>query len=600
MNRLRLRPQIVVATFVPLVIFAIVSAVVAGYALVQVPRQLVLQRQTALTQVAAAGVAADLRGYVRLLESVAGELADNAGRLGRQQEILAERTGLLGRFTAGSALLDARGTAVAVTSGQEAAFGLNYAFRTYYREVQSTGQPAFSTVVRDDPGGYNTVVIAVPVLKNGDFAGVLLGEFALDRPEWANDLDLIRTPQGGRVFLADSNGTLIYHPDPGHIGTSIRGNTPLWALTQEPSAPTAILQTAQDRPVVASVAPIPGAGWWVVTEESWDTVLAPVAAYRLSAGGLLAFGVALAFVALLYSVRRVTRPLEALLIEGRRVASGQAFRPVAVGGPADVRDLLTVVNRMVARLDEASATLRTFALRVLQTQEEERLRLARDLHDETVQQLVGLAQRIELCADATGDSPPGNVRQQLQEIQVQAYSLAAEVRRMSNSLRPSILEDLGLWPAIQIIARDLERQLPRTKIQCEVVGREARLPAELELTVFRIAQEALNNIRKHATSATRVNIALIFDDVWGVALMVEDDGPGFEALDAASQVCSGQLGLMGMAERAQLFGGSLSIVSAPGEGATVSLYLPRPTVKGQAEMPRTPIHPHANPVSPAP
>jgi signal transduction histidine kinase len=268
----------------------------------------------------------------------------------------------------------------------------------------------------------------------------------------------------------------------------------------------------------------------------------------------------------------VTRPIDALVAAGQRVAEGQAYEPLAIAGPPDLGILIAVINRMVARLTEQQAALRQYALRVLQGQEDERLRISHELHDETVQDLVALTKRIELSVDAL-DEDPAVAKERLREVADLAQKALVEVRRISHHLRPFALEDLGLAPALQALARDLAQQLPNAQVHCEVVGKEARLPHELELTVFRIAQEALNNVRRHAKTATRVNIALIFED-WGIMLMVEDDGIGFELAARETLMSAGHLGLTGMIERAQLFGGELNIASEPGEGTTVSLRLP--------------------------
>ena len=571
---MRLQYRLILATFLPLLVFALLSAAVSAYALRQIPQELVLQRGTALAQVAAGGVAGNLRGYLRLLETVAAEMAGFTGIPQRQQQILADRDDVLAVFTAGAILLDAQGNAVAVTPAAEGARGLNYAFRPYFQAVKAAQAPVFSSVLQDYPAGFNAVIIAAPILRGGSFAGALLGEFALDRPEWARDLNLLQTPQGGRAYLIDSTATIIYHADAARIGVSIQTDPVLWrmVLGGEPRSMVYRPTGADGRPVVVSFAPIPGIAWGVITEEPWDAVLAAVIPYQWVVAGLMAFGIALALAALAFSLRRVTGPLNALVAEGQRVATGQPFHPLPIQGPPDLRTLLRVVNEMVARLGEQQAALRRYALQVLRGQEEERLRLSRDLHDQTVQDLVALSQRIELCADALEDDPAA-AKARLSEVGALAQNTLAEVRRMSKDLRPFVLEDLGLAAALPVLAADLERGLPGAHVSCEIVGRAVRLPPELELTAYRIAQEALNNVRRHAAGATRVNVALFYEEC-GIQLMVEDDGRGFTLTDRETLVRGGRQGLVGMMERAQLFGGELEVATTPGAGTTVNLRLP--------------------------
>jgi signal transduction histidine kinase len=578
MSRLRLRDQIALATFLPLAVFAALSSALAAYALQRIPRDTILQRQTALTQVAAAGVAGNLRGSVRLLEVTAAELSEAVGLPQRQQEILAGRSGVLSVFTGGVALLDRRGTAVAVAGAQEAAIGLNYAFRSYFQLLQERLTPVYSTVLHDQPGGFNAVVIAVPVLRDGVFAGACVGEFALDRHDWARDLDLLRTPEGGVAYLVDDTGIVIYHPDTGRIGADWRGadpaELPAWSFGQQ-AAGAAYRASRREPAMLVTATGIPGASWGLIVEEPWAAVQAAIVPYQWAAGGLLALGAALALAALIVSVNRVTRPLAALIAEGQAVAAGQPFRPLALQGPADLRTLLRVVNQMVARLAEQQASLQRYAQDVLRGQEEERLRLSRDLHDETVQDLVALTQRVELCGDLLEEDPAA-AGGELRELRSLAYHTLDGVRRLSRDLRPFVLEDLGLAASLQTLCRELGQTLPAARIGCEIVGREARLPPELELAAYRVAQEALNNVRRHAPSATRVNVALFYEE-WGIQLMVEDDGPGFQLADREAAARDGHLGLIGMVERARLFGGEAQIASQPGEGTTVTLRLPRPS-----------------------
>jgi signal transduction histidine kinase len=333
-----------------------------------------------------------------------------------------------------------------------------------------------------------------------------------------------------------------------------------------------VYQTDPQAPgMLLGFAPIGDTGWYVVVEEPWDNIAGEVARYRWALAGLGGMAVLLVAGLLIGATRRVVRPLDALVTEGQRVLAGRKFRPLAVEGPADVRALLQVVNGMVARLDEQQATLRHYALQVLRGQEEERLRLSRDLHDETVQDLVALSQRLDLLRSR--NQLDAEAAAELARFQAMLHSAIGEVRRLSNNLRPHVLEDLGLPAALRAIARDLETQLEGTQVHCEVVGRERALPSELELTVFRIAQEAFANIRKHASTATHVSVALIYEPD-RVQLVVEDDGPGFQ-VGADSHLGDGHLGLTGMQERAQLFGGRLQVTSAPGQGTTVLLTLPQ-------------------------
>ncbi|HEV8635117.1 MAG TPA: histidine kinase [Chloroflexota bacterium] len=592
MRHLRLRYQIALATFVPLIVFGLLAGVVGSFALRKIPEELVLERQTALAQVTAAGVAGNLRGYVRLLERTADEVAQHADDPSRQREIVRERADVLSVFTGGASLLDGQGTAVAATPDAEWALGVSFADQGYFREVATGLVPAFSTERGEPVASEGAVVIAVPVRHGGAFAGAVVGKFALSRPDWARDLNLLRTSAGGRAYVLDRTSTIVFHPDARLVGTSIQADPDLWRLVIGGEARSILYRSPDSGQVlVVAYAPVPGIAGGVIAEEPWETIAALVVPYQWAVGGLLALGIALAVVALVLSVRRVTRPLGAIIAAGERVAGGKPYEMLAVEGPPDLETLVLAINRMVAHLSDQQEALRRYALRVLQGQEDERLRISRELHDETVQDLVSLGQRLELCADALEEDPAA-ARRRLREVERLARKALIELRRMSNNLRPSALEDLGLVPAVRALTGELAEQLGDTEVCCEVVGRELRLSPELELTAFRIAQEALTNVRRHAKTATRVDVALIFAE-WGLALLVEDDGCGFAAPDRDTLMREGHLGLVGMVERAQLFGGELRIASTPGEGTTVTLRLPL----GEAEEDR-PIGPDAGHLEP--
>ncbi len=582
MRNLSLRSRIALATLLPLVIFALLAGVVGVYALRRIPEELALDRQTVLVQVAAAGVAESLRGQIHLLDMTAAELSEYAGNVDQEQQLLDDSASVLRGFDGGAALLDADGNAIATTASGRSMLGLNYSRRNYFQQVRSTGAPGFSNVFRDPSTGELAVVIAVPV-GQGTFTGVLLGEFTLSHLNWARDLNLLRTTPGGKGYIIDSASTIIYHPDASRIGESVQSDPELWRLVMTGQPGSMLYRSADSgQELVVSYAPIPGAEWGLITEQSWDVVLASIVPYQGIVLGLMGLGIVLTLIALLFSVGRVTRPLGSLVASARRVAEGKPYETIPMEGPPDLKMLIQVVNGMVEHLLKQQAALRGYAVQVLHGQEEERLRLSHDLHDETVQELVALTQRIDLCAAAL-EKDRGDVERRLLEIRDIAERTLVGVRRLSHNLRPSALEDLGLAAALRVLTQELSEEMPNASVKCEVVGEEARLQPELELTTFRIAQEALSNIRKHARSASRVEVALVYQD-WGLMLMVEDNGGGFEVAGSESLVRDGHLGLAGMIERAQLFGGELSVVSTLGEGTALSLRLPALPPDGEASV----------------
>ncbi|HXF74349.1 MAG TPA: GAF domain-containing sensor histidine kinase [Actinomycetota bacterium] len=212
--------------------------------------------------------------------------------------------------------------------------------------------------------------------------------------------------------------------------------------------------------------------------------------------------------------------------------------------------------------------LRSYVHEVTRAHEEERKHLARELHDTAAQDLVILQRGL----DALAERLPPEAAQRVRELRSRAVDTLEGLRRLSRDLRPTVLDDLGLVPALEWLVADLER---RTGIEARfrTSGAVRRLPAETEVALFRITQEALRNVERHA-QARRVEVRVAFGD-HEVRVEVRDDGCGFEVPAPLDRLAlQGRLGLLGMRERAQLVGGTLAVRSAVGEGAEVAVTVP--------------------------
>ena len=210
--------------------------------------------------------------------------------------------------------------------------------------------------------------------------------------------------------------------------------------------------------------------------------------------------------------------------------------------------------------------------KAIRAQEEERKRIARELHDQTGQSLNALVFGLK-TAEAVLESDPENARRLVARLKGAAADAVRELQSTIYDLRPSVLDDLGLIPALRWLAES-RLQAAGIVVSLEVSGSERRLSTDLETTLFRIAQEALTNVVKYA-EASHVQIALGFE-AQGVTLEIRDDGTGFDAaqvFDAHDDSGRG-LGLLGMRERAELLGGRLTIDSTLGAGTRVRVEIP--------------------------
>ena len=210
--------------------------------------------------------------------------------------------------------------------------------------------------------------------------------------------------------------------------------------------------------------------------------------------------------------------------------------------------------------------------KVISAQEEERRRIARELHDETSQSLASLRVGLQGVQRARN---PAELQQRLNDLDHLTGSILDELHRLARELRPSVLDDLGLVPALE---RYIAEYSQRFAIVADLeTGRlsEQRLPPAIETALYRIIQEALTNVARHASAA---NVSVLLRHTPGSVLaMVEDDGQGFDAtLREHPEPSDRHLGLFGMQERAVLLGGTLTVESAPGRGTTIVVRVPVP------------------------
>lgn len=229
---------------------------------------------------------------------------------------------------------------------------------------------------------------------------------------------------------------------------------------------------------------------------------------------------------------------------------------------ARVRTQLAFKQAVELRRDEA--VTRRLHERTIRAREEERMRLSRELHDDTAQRLASLL----LSLDAVRQQTSGEVAEHLATLVEQTEDTLCEVRRLAQGLRPALLEDLGLIAAIERLAE--QAGAPEASVQ--LVGPLDSLPWPHAIALFRLIQEALNNARNHA-EANQVSVVVRWSG-GRVRAVIEDDGKGFSfASFAETSLSSGGLGLVGMRERARALGGDLEIETAPGMGTAIYVEL---------------------------
>ncbi len=239
----------------------------------------------------------------------------------------------------------------------------------------------------------------------------------------------------------------------------------------------------------------------------------------------------------------------------------------------DRGDIIGAIETLedITERKDAEDNLRYYLREITRAQEMERKRIARELHDDTAQVLGSLSRQLDNFIRKKHGLAPGE-ELVLKDLQTQLNHAVQRVHRFSQALRLSVLDDLGLVPALRSLVRGLT-EADGINVDLRVEGNERRFSPEAELMLFRIVQEALNNIRKHARASEARVAVEFFDD--NTRVTISDNGQGFELparLDDFTR--SGKLGLAGMQERAQLLCAIFEVKSTPGKGTIITIEVP--------------------------
>lgn len=278
------------------------------------------------------------------------------------------------------------------------------------------------------------------------------------------------------------------------------------------------------------------------------------------------------------------RPLKSLRATARQVRQGNfsvRAHPSALAD-TDMVELAQTLNSVLDDVEEYRNQVQALAGRVIYAQEEERRRIARELHDDTGQTLTLLLVRLKLLENGAVDE----ARQaEIAELRALVSAAIDRVRRLALDLRPPALDHLGLVASLRSLVRQLKETTPLA-ISLEALEGQIALSSEQAIAVYRIVQEALTNILKHANA--RQAWVKLTQQGGQLTIQIRDDGRGFKPLAlerGRKQDADGRgLGLFGMEERAHLAGGRLRVESQPGQGTTVLVTIPaRPSSEQPAQ-----------------
>jgi len=374
------------------------------------------------------------------------------------------------------------------------------------------------------------------------------------------------------VYVSDDDGKIVYSAHSQGIGESLDTTDASIREALSRSSGTVITEIWDHPPALLSFAAVAGSPWHVLLEEPVSEVIVPILQFASVLPALIVAAGVISVIVIYFSVRTIARPLQRLADQASRITGGDfAALQEHVGGVEEIQQLQTALRDMVERIRRYQASMRHYIEGMTTAQESERARLSRELHDEAVQDVVGVAQQLQLAHRSLergeaqeADSDIGNALELCQRT-------LDDLRRTVRALRPVYLEDLGFIPALEALLR--EAQDAGIAAELQVQGEPRRLRPDLELAAFRVAQEALANAVRHS-NAHRITLKLTFA-AGELQLEVRDDGQGFAAPEGPDLLTQeGHFGLVGMRERILLAGGQFEVDSQPGMGTQVRARFP--------------------------
>jgi two-component system sensor histidine kinase UhpB len=408
------------------------------------------------------------------------------------------------------------------------------------------------------------------IVRSTDNTITAAGSFsarALRLPILANTL---RSSPRTRLMVVDTGTHIVYDSSGTPVGAEAAAEPGVTESLRGESGATFITDENQIEWVVA-FEPVPAANWGLIIAEPWEDVVNPLLRTSLLTPLVLVPAFVIAVIAIVFVARRVLRPLQQLDEQAERVGQGDyAALAQPIDGINEIQTLHATLAHMADQIRRYQRSIQSYAADITRSQEDERSRLARELHDVTVQALIALDQRTQMIERTYRRDPQAAVTK-LTELRAMTAEAIEEVRRVIRDLRPIYLEDLGLAPALEMLTQAIS-QPDGLIASFTVEGNTQRLTPEAEMAVYRIAQETLNNVVKHAR-AKHVQVKLKY--AAELQLLISDDGVGFDVPDRVDALTElGHFGLIGMRERAELIGAKLIIQATPGQGTTIELHLP--------------------------
>ena len=543
----------------PLTLLLLIISFTSVFRHQQDMRALVGDRDERAVQSASAALGAELHHRESSISNLVA-LAE----LSKQSDIVTATDDLASDFDGGLAYLTTERSVIAST-GDFQQWDTALQNRISLDTNSSTGnpKPIFSEPILDPQSNRFFVVVSEysasrNIIVAGAFSPEFLAKQVLATSYPASEL--------ATIYLLDSSRRLLF-ASAANSGQTLAANHPGVAEALRGESGTRYVRVGESEHVIA-YNPVSPTGWVLITEESWRAVASPSLEMTQMAPLVLVPAFLLALIALWFGAKQIVQPLQRLESKAAALAWGD-FHAIgeSVGGISEVRHLQMELAEMARKVQAAQEGLHDYIGAITAAQEEERMRLARELHDDTIQAVIALKQRVQLANKLVKTE---SAHQALKELENLAEETVENLRRLTRALRPIYLEDLGLVTALGMLANEMS-QTNQLQVDFQVFGNERRLSREVELALYRIAQEALNNVVHHA-KADQARIQISFDKE--ITLEVTDNGTGFTVPKSPTEFApKGHFGLLGMRERADLIGARLDVQSEAGKGTKVSVRL---------------------------
>ena len=509
-------------------------------------------------------------------------------------------------FTDGIFLLDTGGNIILNYPAKIRDTAINVLGIEPISRIIANNRPVVSNIYTLEPSGRKVMFVLVPLKdKHGNSVGVAGGEIDPTNPALTRMLGLALLGKNIFIDIVDLNGIIISSSDPSRILTQCNRDrffTTIISDKQERVTTCHRCHVSGDTPIkqtmILAFVPLEMAPWGISIQEPEEDVFAPASRLRQTFSALAVIFIGTAFILTIGISRSIGDPLNDLIRGTDRIAKGDLSKPIPFQGSDEIGILSQSFETMRLRLVESMERITKHALeletrvlqrtqqinesqqraevllkKVISTQEDERKRIGRELHDDTLQELSAALMRIDLCK-LHPETVSLDKIEIIRAILVKAWD---GVLGIIQNLRPTLLDDLGLVAAIKSL---LDLHLGENGINyfINTTGvAERRFRPEVEITLFRIVQEAVANTARHARAENVfVIIKLEKNDVH---VEIEDDGDGFD-LNSLFVVGSHEakdrrgLGLLGMKERVALIGGKIEVCSSPGLGTRVDIRIP--------------------------